>query len=227
MAIGNEDGERQIFVSADTYSSSFYAQSAPTAGGGPAACVEVRTVPIRRLDSLVADGAFSRADFIKADTEGFEPEVFKGAKGLLDGVLAVDVETNFNTSPTLPESHFWAVYKHLLPDFTVQDVAFNRIPRANFARAGGIETIARPATFNILFAREPRSQDETLRLALIFELYGMRDTAYDLALAHREASRLAYHLIVNPLGPRTSGKALASRYFRGALRRLGLGFLLG
>lgn len=200
MALGNEEGERDIFVSADTYSSSLYAQGVSKYTSGPAACVEIRKVPIRRLDSLLAEGKFSRADSLKIDAEGFEPEVLKGATRLIETVLAVDCELSFNTSPTLPQGHFWAVYQHLLPDFTVQDMAFNRLPRLGFVNAGGMETqtICRPATFNILFAREPRNADETLRLAIIYELYGMLDTAYDLAMAHPEASALAPKLIVKP-----------------------------
>jgi hypothetical protein len=64
----------------------------------------VRRVPIRRLDTLCADGAFARADFIKIDCEGFEPEILKGAQALLcSGVLAVEIETNFNTSEVPPQ----------------------------------------------------------------------------------------------------------------------------
>jgi FkbM family methyltransferase len=219
MALGDEEGERDFYVSADTYSSSLYTQGESKYASGPAACVGSRRVPIRRLDSLMAEGKFSRADFLKVDTEGFEPEVLKGARSLLGSVLALDIETNFSTSPILPKTHFWGVYENLLPDFTVQDMAFNRIPRAGFVNAGGTETIARPATFNILFAREPRSQDETLRLAIIFELYGLMDTAYDLAMAHPEASRFAHHLILKPAKAKLRPISLR-RYARGLLRRL-------
>lgn len=214
MALGNEEGQREIFVSADTYSSSLYSQGTTPYISRAAACVGSRFVPIRRLDSLMAEGKILRADCLKVDTEGFEPEVFKGAGRLLETALAVDVETNFNTSPILQQTHFWGVYENLLPAFTLQDMAFNRVPRSRFVNAGGTETVARPATFNILFAREPRNADEALRLAVIFELYGMLDTAYDLAVSHSEAAHLAHHLISKPRRPRSLAQRL-----RGAVRR--------
>ncbi|MCX7597987.1 MAG: FkbM family methyltransferase, partial [Armatimonadetes bacterium] len=37
------------------------------------------TVPMRSVDSLVAELALDRVDFIKADVEGMEPEVLRGA----------------------------------------------------------------------------------------------------------------------------------------------------
>jgi hypothetical protein len=66
-----------------------------------------RQVPIRRLDSLLADGLIPQADFIKVDVEGFEKEVLLGARELLSGgVLGLHTETNFGVSPQYSKSHF-------------------------------------------------------------------------------------------------------------------------
>ena len=85
-----------------------------------------------------------------------------------------------------------AVYEQLLPyGFRLSDLAFNRIPFGSFverARRLGRSTasVSFPGTFEILFSRsltiaklEP-SRDEVLKAAIIFELFGMLDAAYDL-----------------------------------------------
>lgn len=55
-----------------------------------------RTVPIRTLDELAAAEGLGRIDLLKVDVEGYEPEVFAGAAGLLaDGrVRAILCEFN-------------------------------------------------------------------------------------------------------------------------------------
>jgi FkbM family methyltransferase len=195
MALGDENGERELFVAPEPTATSFYRHAASrydvdervTRSAG------TRQVPIRRLDTLVAEGAFVRADFIKIDCEGFEPEILKGAQALLrEGVLAIEIETNFNTSPVLPQSHFGAVCEQIVPHgLTLFDLAFDRIARAGFverAQSLGIAqtaTVARPATVNALFYRDrpARSVDELMKRVAILEIYGMADTAYDVLMA--------------------------------------------
>ena len=197
-ALGNEDGERELFLAPEATASSFYA-SGPSPYDSSASVrrgSNSRRVPIRRLDGLMAEGTIPRADFIKIDCEGFEPEILKGAQALVgSGVFAIEVETNFDISATLPETHFWAVYKQLLPHgFLLYDLAFDRVERASFAnkaRSLGIKrpyAVAQPASFNILFYREAPSlsTDETLKRAIILELYGMVDIAYDVLIANAE-----------------------------------------
>ena len=198
-ALGNEDGERELYVASEPTATSFYPQ-----GSSPYDVDDTikrgansRRVPVRRLDSLIADGTISRADFLKIDCEGFEPEILKGAEALLsNGVLAIELETSFDTSPVVPDTHFWAVYKQLLPHgFLLYDLGFNRIARASFAtraRRSGIKntrTVPRPATFNVLFYRDAPSlsTDETLKRAILLELYGMVDTAYDTVVTNTAA----------------------------------------
>ena len=58
-----------------------------------------RLVPMRSLDSLMAEGAIPQADFLKVDVEGYEADVLAGAKEMLaGGVLGIEVETSFMTS---------------------------------------------------------------------------------------------------------------------------------
>lgn len=186
MGLGNEDGERTVYVAPDRTQTSFYT-------GPPSPGASARSVPIRRLDTLMAEGTIKRADFIKIDCEGFEPEILKGAQTLLrSDVIALEIETNFNTSPVLPQSHFGAVCEQLVPHgFTLFDLAFNRVPRPSFVervrtlQISDAVTVARPATVNTLFYRDTAaaSPDELLKCVAILEIYGMADTAYDVLLA--------------------------------------------
>jgi FkbM family methyltransferase len=197
-ALGNEDGERELFVAPEPTATSFYRHAASRyeVDERVSRSAATRRVPIRRLDTLCAEGAFEHADFIKIDCEGFEPEILKGAQALLGkGVLAIEIETNFDTSPTLPQSHFCAVCEQVLPHgLTLFDLAFDRTPRASFvtrAKSLGFAeavTVARPSTVNALFYRDrpAGSADELLKRVAILEIYGMADTAYDVLTAGTE-----------------------------------------
>jgi FkbM family methyltransferase len=221
MALGNADGERAFYFNpANPTASSMYQQS--TGRFGVERSEQCRMVPVRRLDSLFADGVIPLVDYIKIDVEGFEQDVLLGAHELLgSGVLALQTETNFGVSPTYPKSHFATVAEIALGnDLLVFDLAFNRIPRASFQRAllrKGFEPIAeqdavgRPATVDVLFARDlidevdhldhcrspPRSVgvNQLIKYLIICELHALNDIALDTA--ERFAERLGAHLDVD------------------------------
>jgi FkbM family methyltransferase len=199
VAVGDEDGDGDLFVPGILPASSFFpretAQDQARMAIDPSNWqgVETRRVPIRKLDSLMTSGVVPCADFLKIDCEGFEPAVLKGAGRFLaeSGVLGIESEIGFS-SIHWPQTHFMAVYEQLLPyGFRLSDLAFNRIPFGSFverARRLGRSTasVSFPGTFEILFSRsltiaklEP-SRDEVLKAAIIFELFGMLDAAYDL-----------------------------------------------
>jgi FkbM family methyltransferase len=221
MALGNVDGEQVFYFNpANPTASSMYRQG--TGRFDVENAEQPRQVPIRRLDSLLAEGLIPQADFIKIDVEGFEKEVLLGACGLLrGGVLGLQTETNFGVSPQYPKSHFatlaeLALDQHLL----VFDIAFNRIPRATFQRAlidKGMKPISddylvgRPATVDVLFCRDlidevdqpdnyrtpcrPFGLDQLIKVIIICELHGLNDVALDTAT--RFADRLAERLDVD------------------------------
>jgi FkbM family methyltransferase len=203
-ALGDEDGERDFFVPEALPASSFFPRQ-PKQDQARMAIdainwrgTQTRRVPIRKLDTLLTEGVVPRADFLKLDCEGFEPAVLIGASRFLaeGGVLGVESEVGFS-SMHWPQTHFLALYEQLLPHrFRLSDLAFNRVPFGTFldrARTLNREaaTISFPGTFQILFSRSltiakaAPSRDEVLKAAIIFELYGMLDAAYDLLQVFR------------------------------------------
>ena len=213
FAIGNEDGEREFFFKpSNPTNSSFYR--------GPEPELQSRRVPVRKLDTLFRDGVIPKADFIKVDVEGFERDVFFGARELLAaGVLGVESETNFSSSATYPDTHFGLIQQVLLQHgMFVFDINFNRVPRAEYHEARSrrnlpqvpYEGTGKPATVNVLLCRDltaerdgglyyaklppPPSVDQILKAMSIYELHGLNDIAVDTAA--RFANELGQRLDV-------------------------------
>jgi FkbM family methyltransferase len=221
MAVGNADGEQAFYFNpANPSESSMYGRLGDRFDGN--GTEQVLMVPMRRLDSLLAEGLIPIADFVKIDVEGFEKDVLLGAPEFLRaGVLALEAETNFGVSPAYPKSHFGtlaelALENHLL----VFDIAFNRIPRESFQRAlvhkgltpiSKVDPVGRPATVNVLFGRDlidevdhpdnyqspcrPFSVSQLIKSIIVCELYSLNDVALDTA--ERFADRLGEHLDVD------------------------------
>jgi len=152
IALGNEDGERKFFVKPNVFSSSFIAEdirarfveygpdiiSDPEleplgAPSGPGA----RITKVRRLDTLFAEGILPRADVIKLDCEGFEPEILAGAREYMRAskVLAVTAETNFLPSKAGARTQFDDLHAILLEQgLRVFDLVSERLPRPEYLR---------------------------------------------------------------------------------------------
>jgi FkbM family methyltransferase len=211
-AIGDRDGEATFYFNAvNPTSSSMYAQGASRFKRELSE--EQRTVQMRRLDTLMADGVIPPADFLKVDVEGFERSVLMGARTLLtSGILAVETETNLGVSPTYPKGHLFALSEILVEhSLIVFDLAFNRIPRLAFAQALAAKgdtsspELGKPATLNVLFSRDAidesdsphhyitapsaLSVDKIIKLMIVYELYGLNDIAVDSAVRFRELLR--------------------------------------
>jgi FkbM family methyltransferase len=215
IAAGGEDYEQPFyFNSTNPTASSMYEQGASRFER--TLSEQTRTVAVRRLDTLFADGLLPKTDFLKVDVEGYEKEVFLGARELImAGVLGVEMESSFDISPIYPESHFIATAQ-LLVEYHLQvfDFAFNRVPRASFQRAlqrHGHDLASphppefgAPSTLNVLFGRDliaeldhpenyvtacrPVSIDQIIKLMIMCELHGLNDIALDTA--ERFADRL-------------------------------------
>jgi FkbM family methyltransferase len=220
MALGNMDGEGSFYFNPakPTESSMYRKEVGPC---GIEIVQELRKVPIRRLDSLLAEGLVPQADFMKIDVEGFEQDVLLGSREFLrGGVLGLQTETNFGLSPPYPKSHFVTMAEIALEHhLVVFDLAFNRIPRASFQRAlvrkgftpiAEHDAVGRPATVNVLFARDlieeadrpshyPHpcravSANQLIKSMIICELHALNDVALDIA--EHFADRLGAHLDV-------------------------------
>src|SRR5438477_130519 len=111
IAAGSEDGERDFFFRVDDpCSSSLYQPGADRYSADGRKPWQVRRVPVRKLDTLLAERVIPPADFVKVDVEGFEKHVLGGAQQLLArGILGMEIESSFGTSPEYPTSHFGAV----------------------------------------------------------------------------------------------------------------------
>jgi FkbM family methyltransferase len=206
IAAGNADEERVFYFNpANPTASSMYSQGSNRFE--LSARQQARSVTVRRLDTLLAEGLIPKADFLKVDVEGFEKDVLLGAANLLADVLGVESESNFSISAVYPNSHFCTLADLLLEQhLLVFDLAFNRIPRASFRRALEKKSVktgshydgyGKPAMVNVLFCRDlidetdapskyrkqcrPCSVDQVIKMMIIYELYGLNDIAVDTA----------------------------------------------
>ncbi len=176
MAIGDEDGEREFYVPENTFCASFFRSDTDHGQRQGDGAVGARTVPVRRLDTLFAEGLVPPADYIKIDCEGFDPEVLRGARTYMakSNVLCVSVETGFGVSPTYPRTAFAEindiVVQHRLLVFDLNCV---RSARSSYlaARARhpwppadpmhdtpGLD-VGQPGTFDFVFCRDFVAED--------------------------------------------------------------------
>ena len=94
MAVGAEDGEIDIQVSAETDMSSILPQNALLKEISPSSQIQsTERVPLRRLDRVAGDfiGENDRL-FLKIDVQGFESEVLGGAETLLPRLIGIQLE---------------------------------------------------------------------------------------------------------------------------------------
>ncbi len=94
MALGEEDGEIEIEVSAESDMSSLLPQSALLRQVSPSSRIVARErVRLARLDAVIAP--FLEPDdaiFLKLDTQGYEAQVLAGASLLLPRLAGVQLE---------------------------------------------------------------------------------------------------------------------------------------
>ncbi|MGI9450164.1 MAG: FkbM family methyltransferase [Geminicoccaceae bacterium] len=94
MAIGAEDGDIDIQVSAETDMSSILPQNALLKEISPSSEIQsTERVPLRRLDSVAGDfiGEHDRL-ILKIDVQGFEAEVLEGASALVPKLIGIQLE---------------------------------------------------------------------------------------------------------------------------------------
>ncbi len=220
IALGNEDGERKFFVKPNAFASGFIAEDIRArfveygpdivcdpqlepldASGGSGA----RIAKVRRLDTLFAQGALPRADVIKLDCEGFEPEILAGAREFMRAsrVLALTAETNFLPSEADGRTAFDHIHTLLLEQqLRVFDLVSERLPRPEYLRLRRERNRTWPQSsppfdmgqfvvFDVLFCRDLVDEtdiaiDRILKMMIIFEMHGLMDCAVELATVFRD-----------------------------------------
>ena len=91
MALGAADGEIEINIAANSFSSSILPMLDSHLSAAPASCyLHKEKVPLRRLDDVLVPGG--RNIFLKLDVQGYEPQVLAGATQLLAHTLAMQLE---------------------------------------------------------------------------------------------------------------------------------------
>jgi FkbM family methyltransferase len=79
VAVGREEGERELFVLSDSALSTFNRSIADhSACITNDHCVQTIVVPVCTLDTILKDAGISQIDFLKIDVEGAEREVLEG-----------------------------------------------------------------------------------------------------------------------------------------------------
>ena len=128
MGLGDRDDESDIVIPTNRYETNL-----SSSGRG-----ERRRVQIRRLDTLFEQTKIEPADVIKMDCEGYEPLILRGGLNYLaaSNLIGADVESNFNLSPIIPNTHFCECCEPLVRQrLMVFDIQFNRSPGGDFAVA--------------------------------------------------------------------------------------------
>lgn len=96
-AIGSEDGEIDIHIAGNSVSSSVLDMLDAHANAAPgSAYVDSEKVPLQRLDTIAP--GYLHPDsilFLKIDTQGYEDRVLKGAPGLLERAIGLQLELSF------------------------------------------------------------------------------------------------------------------------------------
>jgi FkbM family methyltransferase len=94
VALGNEEGQRELHVSRTSASSSFLRMGDEHLRAAPgSAYLGTENVAVTRLDTIARDVVSPNATtFLKIDVQGYEMEVLLGATRLLPSVVGIEVE---------------------------------------------------------------------------------------------------------------------------------------
>ena len=147
MAIGAEDGEIDIQVSAETDMSSILPQSDLLKDISPSSAIQAtERVPIHRLDSVAKDQVSAEhRTFLKIDTQGYEPEVLDGAEALLPGLIGIQLEMSL-----LPIYQGVRGYQHMIQLLAAAGFTLHLVLPGYFERKLG-----RMLEIDGVFIREP------------------------------------------------------------------------
>jgi FkbM family methyltransferase len=108
-AVGDDEGEIVIHVAGNDGASSSALPMLEThlAAAPSAAYVTDETVPLHRLDGLLADRVEGHRCFLKLDVQGFERAVLDGAVGLLSSGRVLGVQAEMSLVPLYEGAMLW------------------------------------------------------------------------------------------------------------------------
>ena len=108
-AVGDREGEIVIHVAANNGASSSALPMLEThrAAAPDAHFVRDETVPLHRLDDLLADRVEGRRCFLKLDVQGYERAVLDGASSLLRSGRVLGVQAEMSLVPLYEGSMLW------------------------------------------------------------------------------------------------------------------------
>jgi FkbM family methyltransferase len=106
-ALGDHDGEVEINIAGNSYSSSILPMLEAHRSAAPESAYEGKEiVPIKMLDAVAGQYLKdARAPFLKIDTQGFEWKVLDGARDTLPHLKGILVELSF--VPLYEGQHLW------------------------------------------------------------------------------------------------------------------------
>ena len=99
VGVGDEDGLRTFYITAFGACSSFLEPDLSAYNGLPQAemyrVARSVNLPMRRIDTLVAERAMPQPDFLKIDVQGFESAVLRGCGEAIRNIAGIRLETQF------------------------------------------------------------------------------------------------------------------------------------
>jgi FkbM family methyltransferase len=154
------------------------------------------------LDDFLTSVGSPRVDFLKSDTDGNELGVLRSAPSLLNGALAVFVETNFDAETSADANSFCTIALELgRHGFRLFDLQLWRYSRAAFPMPFEYEVPAQTTHGQVysgdgLFCRDLLDEEEidvldAVKMACIFDFFGLQDCAAELILDARISDRLS------------------------------------
>jgi len=186
------------------------------------------------LDDFVNDNEISDVDFIKTDTDGFDYYALHGAKDILsEKVLGVFVEFDFHGRSHDNDNMFYNIDMFLRDKgFSLFDMEVYRYSKAVMpkpfvykipAQTHGGQVLWGDALYirDILLSDDGKARKlnlspiKLLKLACIFEIYGLEDCAAELIISHRDmlAKIIEIDHCLNLLTPLFRGKQLSYKAY--------------